>query len=208
MPLVSQQDLVTAAIAAQVVSFPTDTVPALAVRPQNSALIYELKQREATKPLILMAATLEQIWPYLEGNERERKIWQGTMDIYWPGALTLVLPGSQDLPREINPRQDRTIGVRIPHEAIALEILHQTGPLATTSANLSGQPALEKLAEIAATFPSVYCLDCLDLEAEEPIGGGRPSTVAQWDTATERWQILRQGEVWLGEQLISGEEQD
>nr|WP_199309601.1 L-threonylcarbamoyladenylate synthase [Synechocystis sp. FACHB-383] len=197
VPLVSQSDLVSAAIAHRVVSFPTDTVPALAVRPENSGLIYELKQRETNKPLILMAATMEQIFPYLAGSQRERQVWQAIMAKYWPGALTLVLPSSEKLPPEINPRQDRTIGVRIPHQAIALEILLQTGPLATTSANLSGQPPLEKLADIAKTFPSVHCLDCLALERQGPIGNGLPSTVAQWDGAKEVFQTLRQGEVVL-----------
>lgn len=197
MPLVSQSDLVSAAIAHQVVSFPTDTVPALAVRPENSALIYELKQREASKPLILMAATVEQIFPYLAGSQRERQVWQAVMAEYWPGALTLVLPSNEKLPPEINPRQDQTIGVRIPRQAIALEILLQTGPLATTSANLSGQPPLEKLADIAKTFPAVHCLDCLSLEQQGPIGKGLPSTVAQWDGEKEIFQILRQGEVVL-----------
>ena len=197
MPLVSQSDLVSAAIAHQVVSFPTDTVPALAVRPENSALIYELKQREASKPLILMAATVEQIFPYLAGSQRERQVWQAVMAEYWPGALTLVLPSNEKLPPEINPRQDQTIGVRIPRQAIALEILLQTGPLATTSANLSGQPPLEKLADIAKTFPAVHCLDYLSLEQQGPIGKGLPSTVAQWDGEKEIFQILRQGEVVL-----------
>jgi L-threonylcarbamoyladenylate synthase len=160
-------------------------------------LIYELKQREASKPLILMAATIEQILPYLAGSQREKQLWQTMMEKYWPGALTLVLPSSEKLPPEINPRQDQTIGVRIPRQAIALEILLQTGPLATTSANLSGQPPLEKLADIAKTFPAVHCLDCSSLEQQGPIGKGLPSTVAQWDGAKEIFQILRQGEVVL-----------
>ncbi|MBE9203682.1 L-threonylcarbamoyladenylate synthase [Synechocystis salina LEGE 06099] len=197
MPLVSQSELVSAAIAHRVVSFPTDTVPALAVRPESSGLIYELKQRETSKPLILMAATVEQIFPYLAGSQRERQVWQAIMAKYWPGALTLVLPSSEKLPPEINPRQDQTIGVRIPHQAIAWEILLQTGPLATTSANLSGQPPLEKLVDIAETFPSVHCLDCLALEQQGPIGKGLPSTVAQWNGAKEVFQILRQGEITL-----------
>ncbi|MEB3161322.1 MAG: Sua5/YciO/YrdC/YwlC family protein, partial [Synechocystis sp.] len=58
MVLVSQADLIQGAIAGQVVSFPTDTVPALAVRPDQSGLIYQLKQRDLNKPLILMAATV------------------------------------------------------------------------------------------------------------------------------------------------------
>lgn len=197
MALVSQGDLVKTAIAGGVVSFPTDTVPALAVIPDNSALIYQLKQREINKPLILMGAKIADIYPYLKGNSEEKAIWQGMMEKYWPGALTLVLPASEKLPTAINPRQDRTIGVRIPNLAIALEILEKTGPLATTSANLSGQPPLEKLADIAHRFPSVACLDCVSLEQENPLGQGLPSTVAQWNATLGKFTVLRQGGIIL-----------
>ena len=55
--LVSQNELIQKAIAGAVVSFPTDTVPALAVKPDNAALLYQVKQRPETKPLILMGAS-------------------------------------------------------------------------------------------------------------------------------------------------------
>lgn len=195
MPLGSQTGVIQAAIAGQVVSFPTDTVPALAVRPDQSALIYNLKQRDLAKPLILMAADLETLWPYLAASDGEKVIWRSVMNRHWPGELTLVLPASDRLPAAINPRNDKTVGVRIPHQPIALDILTQTGPLATTSANLSGQPPLQTLTAIAATFPSVVALDCTDLEQAGPIGNGYPSTVAQWQGSG--WQILRQGRVQL-----------
>lgn len=197
MPLVTQAELVKMAIAGQVVSFPTDTVPALAVQPEQGGLIYELKRRQATKPLILMAATIDAIWPYLGGNARERTVWQGLMERHWPGALTLVLPASAMLPVAINPLQNQTIGVRIPNLTIAREILQATGPLATTSANVSGQPPLTKLGAIAQAFPAVACLNCLGLEKEQPVGQGLPSTVAQWQPETERFTVLRQGAIAL-----------
>ena len=195
MPLGSQAEVIQAAIAGQVVSFPTDTVPALAVHPEQSGLIYGLKQRDLNKPLILMAANVEDLWPYLVANPSEKQIWQTVMDQHWPVELTLVFPASNQVPSAINPRGDRTIGVRIPHQAIALEILQKTGPLTTTSANLSGQSPLQTLTEIAETFPTVIALDCANLEQNGPIGNGYPSTVAQWQGKT--FQILRQGRVKL-----------
>ncbi|MFM1843756.1 MAG: hypothetical protein RLZZ490_2499 [Cyanobacteriota bacterium] len=193
MPLGSRADVINAAIAGQVVSFPTDTVPALAVRPEHSDLIYQLKQRDLGKPLILMAATVEDLWPYLVTTPREKPLWQTLMDRHWPGALTLVLPASDRLPPAINPKKDQTIGVRIPDQTIALEILQNTGPLATTSANLSGQPPLETLTAISQTFPTVMALDCRDLEEMSPIGNGYPSTVVQWQG--EKFRVLRQGQI-------------
>jgi len=197
MPLGSQAEVIKAAIAGQVVSFPTDTVPALAVRPGQSDLIYALKQRDRHKPLILMAATREDLWPYLAPRPGEDHIWRSLMDRYWPGALTLVLPASDHLPAAMNARGDQTLGVRIPDQAIALDILKKTGPLATTSANLSGQPPLQTLAAISQAFPTVMALDCRDLEQDNPIGNGYPSTVVQWQK--EIFHVLRQGQIKIAE---------
>jgi len=175
------------------VSFPTDTVPALATLPEQAGLIFAAKQRSQDKPLILMAASAEDLWPYVEGSEQDQQIWEQVVSQYWPGALTLVLPASKRVPKVMNPIDPTTIGIRVPKNAIAQKILSQTGPLATTSANFSGQPALLTMAEIDAQFPSVLTLESTALEME---GIGLPSTVAKW--TGENWQILRQGAVSLG----------
>ena len=154
MPLVTQAELIQKAIAEKVVSFPTDTVPALAVLPQKADLIFDLKQRATDKPLILMAATLDEIWTYVLGTAEERAVWQAIAERYWPGQLTLVLPASDRVPAGMNPLNSGTIGIRIPDSAIALEILAQTGPLATTSANLSGQPPLIQMSAYKEMQPT------------------------------------------------------
>ncbi len=189
MTLVSQTDLIAGAIAGKVVSFPTDTVPALAVKPELANLIFELKQRPPTKPLILMAASLTDLLPYISGTPEELDIWQQAADKYFPGALTLVLPASDAVPKAINPTDSKTIGIRIPDSEIALEILRQTGVLATTSANLSGQPPLRSMTEIAQAFPQVLVIN----QQDTIIGSGLPSTVVQW--TRQNWHILRQGSV-------------
>lgn len=184
--------LVSGAKSGAVVSFPTDTVPALAALPEKSHLIFETKQRSQDKPLILMGATAEELWPFCVGNIEELQIWREVADRYWPGALTLVLPASDKVPLEVNPFDPTTIGLRVPNSVVARQILAQTGPLATTSANLSGQPPLESMAEIEAQFPHVQTLLW---ESELKNQGGVPSTVAKW--TTNSWQILRQGGIKL-----------
>ena len=182
-------------------SFPTDTVPALAAHPNRAELIFQAKQRSLDKPLILMAGTIADVWDYVTGTESERQIWQRVMDRYWPGALTLVLPASDRVPTSLNPKTPGTIGVRVPNHAIAQAILRQTGPLATTSANRSGQPALQTLAAIEAEFPEVLTLCASELESldsnpsQAPQTIGTPSTVARW--AGSGWEILRKGGVIL-----------
>ena len=184
----SLEILIKAAKAGKMISFPTDTVPALATIPRQAELIYAAKQRSFDKPLILMAAKAEDLWDYVQGGNREYQIWQKIVNQNWPGALTLVLPASDKVPRVMNPQEPTTIGIRVPNHPIAQTILAQTGPMATTSANLSGQPALETKAEIKAQFPEV-----LTLELTEYKGLGIPSTVAK--LTENNWQILRQGSI-------------
>ncbi|BCL36850.1 L-threonylcarbamoyladenylate synthase [Nostoc sp. MS1] len=192
MTRVSLEALIAGVRSGSLVSFPTDTVPALATLPEQAELIFAAKQRSQDKPLILMGAIAEDLWPYVKGSEQEYQIWQEVVSKYWPGALTLVLPASNRVPKVMNPIDPTTIGIRVPKSAIAQTILAQTGPLATTSANFSGQPALLTMAEIDVQFPTVLTLES-DATAEASIG--LPSTVAKW--AEEGWQILRQGAVTL-----------
>lgn len=158
MTQVSITALVAAVRSGCLVSFPTDTVPALAVLPEKANLIFAAKQRSQNKPLILMAATADELWHFVTGSADELLIWQQVAKTYWPGALTLVLPASDRVPPMINPADPTTIGIRVPNCAITQSILSRTGPLATTSANLSGQMPLQTTAEIEAQFPDVLTL--------------------------------------------------
>jgi L-threonylcarbamoyladenylate synthase len=188
--MVSISVLIEKAISNQVISFPTDTLPALAVKPNHCQLIFELKQRSYEKPLILMTSSIEEIWQYVKGTSTELKIWQEMADKYLPGGLTMVLPASSLIPPTMNPLNPNSIGVRVPNCAIAQQILKQTGALATTSANLSGEEALTNMSEIAKKFPSVYVLDDDNKENSDT---GVASTVIKW--TGENWQTLRQGNV-------------
>lgn len=207
MPQVSFTTLVAQAKAGdRVISFPTDTVPALAVRPDRAELIYAAKQRSQEKPLILMAATPDDLWPFVQGVPAAQAIWQQVASQYWPGALTLVLPASDRVPAAIHPHDPTTVGLRVPNHPVAQAILAQTGPLATTSANLSGQPPLETMSAIAAQFPEVLMLSTAELARLNLAGdrgenqsresaSGVPSTVIKWTDST--WQVLRAGAVKL-----------
>lgn len=199
MPYTSLPELIAQAKAGQqIVVLPTDTVPGLAVRPDRGELIFAAKQRSETKPLILLGASAEDLWPFVGGSAEEQALWRSVAERYWPGALTLVLPASDRVPPAINPTDPTTVGLRVPQRAIARHILAQTGPLATTSANLSGQPALQTLEEIAAQFPQVLLPQASEIaaiEGDRPSTSGTPSTVVKW-TGTD-WEVLRQGAIAL-----------
>ncbi|MEB3182536.1 MAG: L-threonylcarbamoyladenylate synthase [Nostocaceae cyanobacterium] len=192
MTEISISELVAGVQAGRVISFPTDTVPALAALPEKAELIFDTKQRRQDKPLILMAGNAADLWDYVQGTKEEYQIWHTVTEKHWPGGLTLVLPASKRLPKQMNPLDPTTIGIRVPNSEIARSILAQTGPLATTSANLSGQAPLESMVEIAAQFPTVLTLALTEFPTSQG-ASGIPSTVAKW-TSTG-WQILRQGAV-------------
>ncbi|WP_024544503.1 L-threonylcarbamoyladenylate synthase [Picosynechococcus sp. NKBG15041c] len=198
MPLVTAAQLIAHVNQGQVVSFPTDTVPALAAKPDAAPLIYQLKRRSPDKPLILMTAALPEVWDYVVGSEAEKEHWQAIAQQYWPGALTLVLPASEKVSAAMNPTNSGTIGVRVPDLDLAQAILRETGPLATTSANRSGSDPLEWMGAIASEFTEIGVLDCTAQEQMGKIGSGQPSTVAQW--TGKGWQILRQGSLVLSPQ--------
>ncbi len=198
------------------ISFPTDTVPALASHPDHAQLIFQAKQRSTHKPLILMGSSADDLWPYVHGTDQEQRIWQEVAHRYWPGALTLVLPASDRIPVAMNPQNPTTLGIRVPNRAIARHILAHTGPLATTSVNRSGEPPLTTMEAINQVFPDVLTLSPRDIEELErsllinPTSPSQlpstpdisshlasamamPSTVVQWTGAA--WTVTRQGRI-------------
>jgi len=196
MPLVSRLDLITAVARGAVVSFPTDTVAAFAAQPEAADRIFKLKQRQPDKPLILMGGDAAQLWPYVAGTKAELASWQAIARQYWPGALTLVLPSSDRVPVGLNPTANGTIGIRVPNCDWTRDLLRDTGSLATTSANRSGEEPFSDPEAIAAAFPEVYVLDERGQAPTEQSRSGTPSTVVRW--LDGRWQVLRQGEITLG----------
>ena len=192
MVKVSQADLISGAIAGKAVSFPTDTVPALAIKPELAERIYQLKQRPSDKPLILMGASIADLLPYVVYTASELSVWQRLISQYLPGALTLVLPASAKVPAAIDPTKSHTVGIRVPDRAVAREILQQTGVLATSSANISGQNTLVNMTAIDRAFPDVLVLKDADFNSNN-LGSGLPSTVVRW--RNQKWEILRQGSV-------------
>jgi L-threonylcarbamoyladenylate synthase len=162
--------------------FPTDTLPALAATPLDAAQIWQLKQRPADKPLILMAADAQQLRDVL--GQPWRAEWLQLAEAVWPGAYTLVLPASSTWAEALHPGGS-SLGLRIPACAAARELLRLSGPLATTSINRSGEQAASNAAEAKAIFPQLPLLGPLPW----PTGAGIASRVLAWQEGS--WQLLR-----------------
>lgn len=170
---------------------PTDTLPALAVRPEQAGQIWERKCRPPDKPLILMGADLEQLLELLATPWQEA--WLQQAQRHWPGAVTLVLPITGPLTAHLHPG-GATLGLRVPACAPIQELLRRSGPLATSSANRSGLPAARDAVEAAAQFPDLPLLAPLPW----PAASGEASAVWQWQGADHHdgpWRVLRAGAV-------------
>jgi L-threonylcarbamoyladenylate synthase len=165
--------------------FPTDTLPALAALPASAHRIWTLKARPANKPLILMGADPAPLLASLQHPLHPD--WEAMARQVWPGPCTLVLPAAGDLLEQLHP-QGSTVGLRIPAAAPALALLRLTGPLATTSANRSGEPPCQSAEQASEVFPDTPRLGPLPW----PLGSGQASTVLQW-TGPGAWQVLRSG---------------
>ncbi|MCP9798860.1 L-threonylcarbamoyladenylate synthase [Cyanobium sp. Lug-B] len=182
-------DLARRVAAGEAVLFPTDTLPALACRPEAASLIWRLKQRPADKPLILMGADLPQLIAVLAVPWQEA--WLEQARCSWPGAVTLVLPVTGALTDHLHPG-GTSLGLRVPACEPARELMRLTGPLATTSANRSGQPPATTAAEAALQFPGLALLE----PQPWPPGSGQASTVLAWrgeERSDDPWAVLRAG---------------
>ncbi|MBM5792885.1 MAG: L-threonylcarbamoyladenylate synthase [Cyanobacteria bacterium K_DeepCast_0m_m1_088] len=168
---------------------PTDTLVALAALPQYAGQIWQLKQRPPDKPLILMGADLAQLQQHTPGVQWPAQALKLAAR-HWPGALTLVLPARGDLVTWLNPG-GASLGLRVPACPMAQELLGLSGPLATTSANRSGQPAATTAAAAAASFAAQE-VPMLGPQSW-PAPSGRASTVLGWEGET--WRVLRAGSV-------------
>ena len=139
----------------QVAITPTDTVWGLVCRidteeaQQNIQRIYLIKEREATKPLILFGRDLESLKPYAHWSPSAQEL----ADRYWPGALTIIVPRSSLLPQWVNPNEEY-IGLRVPKSTSVMSLLDQTtnGLLLSTSANLSGEEPVSNYDQACAQF--------------------------------------------------------
>ena len=187
-PILEATALVQRLRAGEAAIIPTDTLPGLAVMPDQAQTLWHLKRRPADKPLILMGATVDDLLQEVDVScHREVEALAGH---YWPGALTLVLPACDGgAACHLNPG-GRNLGCRIPACKQTRELLQISGPLATTSANRSGEPASMTSADASRYFPDVAQLG----PQPWPQPSGQASTVLVW-VEVGRWRMARRGAV-------------
>ncbi len=170
-----------------VVAFPTDTVYGIGVSAFNKNAIekiYNVKGRSDFKAIPILVGDLgdlDQITPPLPPNIKL------IIDRFWPGALTLVLPSLPNLPDNLSP--SATIGLRLPDHDQVRDLIRKSGPLAATSANLSGEASALTADEVLQQLAGK-----IDLILDGgPVPGDQASTVL--DCSGEDLKILRDGPI-------------
>ncbi|WP_370289960.1 L-threonylcarbamoyladenylate synthase [Nocardioides sp.] len=191
------EDAVEAAVMAiqrgDLVVLPTDTVYGIAADAFDKEAVAGLLEakgrgREMPPPVLVSStATLDALATRVPGYAR------ALVEAFWPGPLTVICHQQQSLQWDLGDTRG-TVAVRMPDHEVAREILERTGPLAVSSANLTGMPAAtdaDQAEEMLAASVAVV-VDA----GESP--GGEASTIV--DCTGDQGRILRRGALSL-EQL-------
>jgi tRNA threonylcarbamoyl adenosine modification protein (Sua5/YciO/YrdC/YwlC family) len=171
----------------RIVGIPTDTVYGLAAdpfRPGATERLFEAKRRSRDVDLPVLVASIDQA---MSLTTAVPDVAAALMRRYWPGPLTLVLPRRPDLTADLG-EDEATIGIRCPAHPVPLALCAKGGPIATTSANLHGEPTSQTAEEVVAVFG-----DAVAVVLDGGRRAGSPSTVVDC-TGTEP-RLLRKGRV-------------
>jgi tRNA threonylcarbamoyl adenosine modification protein (Sua5/YciO/YrdC/YwlC family) len=180
------------------VVIPTDTVYGLALLVSDSTdpeILFKVKGRPAEKAIPWLVASQDDLLRYT--SELPDWAWQ-MAGRHWPGALTLVARASAAAPPAFV-AADGTLALRMPGHRLALELLSlAAAPLATTSANISGQPPVSLAADIDPLVLKQVAGLLVDPD-ERPGRAAIPSTVVS--CLGDHPVILRQGALGIAELL-------
>ena len=175
------------------VSFPTDTVYGLGVSVFNGPAIegiYLAKNRPLEKSIPILIGDIDDL---VKVSGEVPEIALKLAERFWPGPLTLIVPKHPDLPKQVS--STPTVGVRMPDYPMVRDLLRLVGPMAVTSANLSGQASPSTADEVWDQLSGRIAL-ILD-GGKTP--GGVPSTVV--DCLGDELKVLREGPITKNEIL-------
>ena len=181
----------TSVLSGELVVLPTDTVYGVGADAFSPAAVTRLlaakgRGRDMPPPVLVgstraASALVEDLGPW----------GQQLIDEFWPGGLTIVCRAQRTLNWDLGDAKG-TVAVRMPQDQVTLDLLRETGPMAVTSANLTGKPAAttagqarEQLGDAVAVY--------LD---GGPSAGGQASTIV--DLTGDVPRLLRQGAISIG----------
>ena len=192
-------EAVEALKAGKAVVFPTDTVYGLGVSVEHARTpraIYDLKQRDAGKPIAWLVGGVEALDEYgVEVPDYARALAAK----HWPGALTIIVRANESVPEAFR-SEVGTIGLRMPDCKTTLDLIESVGsPLATSSANVSGSPDSSSAESIDRSLLEQVAASIVN----DVVSGGVASTVI--DCSQGKIVVVRQGTIAVsGEATCSG----
>lgn len=172
------------------VVLPTDTVYGLGADAFDPAAVRKLlaakgRGREMPPPVLISAPTT------LDALATEVPAWaRALVDEFWPGPLTLVCRQQPSLQWDLGDTRG-TVAVRMPDHRVALEVLERTGPLAVSSANLTGHPPATDADQAEKMLGDAVAA----IVDAGPTPGETPSTIV--DVTVPHGRVLRPGAIHL-----------
>ncbi len=170
-----------------IVAFPTDTVYGIGTSAFNNEAVlslFEAKGRSRMQAVPVLISSMAQIDTVTTGLS---DLARSLAEKYWPGPITLVLSKNTNLAEAVSPSD--TVGIRMPKHEFAKSLLDAVGPLAVTSANITGHQSLSGADEVFQAMKG---------KIELVIDGGKtpgqvPSTVV--DCTGMKPVIIREGPI-------------
>jgi len=183
-----QEDNIQKAIACikneEVVGIPTETVYGIGVDPHSQAAvdkIFNLKERDENKPLSILVHSFQDLI-----NLKIISKVPEIVELYWPGPLTIIVESELNFADGVGTKNPNSIGVRVPDNELTLELLKKTGPLAVTSANISGQEDITNEKDAESVFG-----DKIGHYLQGSALHGSGSTIV--DFRDEEFKVIREG---------------
>lgn len=177
--------------------YPTETVYGLgsdALTPEAVEKVFTAKQRSRSEPISIAFPSVNAALEYTKPDSKAKEF----MHRFLPGPITPIVNKTEEAPDIVTADRDN-VGVRVPDNELALELLENYSPITATSANISGNPPARSVNE----------LDDITQEVEVVLDGGtcrygEGSTVVD----TTSWNIIREGvnagnvKKWLKDQHL------
>jgi L-threonylcarbamoyladenylate synthase len=188
-------DAATEALAeGHLVVLPTETVYGIAARPDQpeaTRMIFEAKRRSSELSLPVLAASAQMAWEVAAPTLTAERL----AEAFWPGPLTMVLARADRSRSWWLGERTGSVGVRVPDHQFATALIERAGPLAVTSANLSGRAPIDAPEELVMTLGGTVDVFLLVApEARPP--AGVPSSVV--DLTSGALRLVREGAIAAG----------
>lgn len=176
----------------ELVVYPTETVYGLggdALDPNAIDRVFDAKERDRSNPLSMAVPDVETARQYTNLSDRERTFMQK----FLPGPVTVVLECTSEVPSALTGGRDR-VGIRIPDNECALELLEDYSPITATSANVSGQQSARRVSELDERIRDRASVV---LDGGETPGGGSTVVDVEQRTIHRRGALAADVEAWL-----------